>query len=83
MLQLKQASEANSESIQAYKVGILAKIVKALLKAHMMVSLEEDVKVLFVWTLGSVMQVIQLIWKLKNIWFISLDPLDRNPLDPG
>ena len=61
MLQLIQASEANSESIQAYKMEILAKIVKALLKAHLMVSLDEDVKVLFVWTLGSVMRVIQLI----------------------
>ena len=28
--------------------------------------LYEDSKVLFVWALGSVIQAIQLIWKLKN-----------------
>ena len=59
---LKQASKANSECSQAYKMGILAKIaLKFILKVHLM-----DIKCLFVWTLESVIQVIQLIWKLKK-----------------
>ena len=57
------------ESSQAYKMGVLAKIVNGLrliLKLIWWGGLYEDIKVLFAWTLGSVMRVIQLIWKLKS-----------------
>ena len=53
-----------------YKMGIFAKIVqfKSYLKAHIIRrSSYEDIKILFVWTLHTVMRVIQLIWKLKNL----------------
>ena len=43
--------------------------------------LYEDIKVLFVWTLRSVIQVIQLIWKLKKTFALYLfNHLDHGPL---
>ena len=63
---LVQASNGISQPRQAYKMGILEKIVNGLkvyLKTHMM-----DIKGLFVWTLGSVMRVIQLISTLKALF---------------
>ena len=56
---LIQASEANSKPSQAYKMGILAKIVNGL--KLMMGGSYEDIKVLIVWILASVIRVIQLI----------------------
>ena len=56
---LVPASKDISEPSQAYKMGVLAKIVvvlKFILKVYMM-----NIKGLFVWTLGSVIRVIQLI----------------------
>ena len=49
-----------------------------MLKFMMGVGLYEDnIKVLFIWTLGSVTRVIQQIWKLKkNICFVSVHHLD-------
>ena len=63
-------SETNSEPIEAYKMWILGKIVNSLKLILKLIwyggrGFYEDIKVLIVWTLGSVMQVIQLIWKLK------------------
>ena len=43
----------------------------------------EDVKSLFVWTLGLVIRLIHLIWKLKNICFVPWDHLDFDLLDLG
>ena len=63
---LVQASNGISQPPQAYKMGILEKMVNGLkvyLKTHMM-----DIKGLFVWTLGSVMRVIQLISTLKALF---------------
>ena len=57
---LVPASKDISEPSQAYKMGVLAKtviVLKFILKAYMM-----NIKGLFVWTLGSVIRVIQLIW---------------------
>ena len=57
------------ESSQAYKMGVLAKIVNGLrliLKLIWWGGFFEDIKVLFAWTFGLVMRVIQLIWKLKS-----------------
>ena len=56
---LIQASEANSKPSEAYKMRILAKIVNGL--KLMMGGSYEDIKVLIVWTLASVIRVIQLI----------------------
>ena len=80
---LIQLSKPNSEPGQAYKMGILAKIVNGLFKvyrkAHMM-----GIKGLFVWTLGSVIRVIQLIWTLeKTICFVPVSHLDHDSLDSG
>ena len=71
---LVQASKDISQPGQAYKMEILEKIVNGLkvyLKTHMI-----DIKGQFVWTLGSVIRVIQLISTLKNYLFLD-------PLDPG
>ena len=83
---LIQASEANSEASQVYKKGILAKIVNGLKLNLKLIwwggrqgggGLYEYIKVLFVWTLGPVIRVVQLIWKLKNPHFF------RNFQSPG
>ena len=41
----------------------------------MMESLHEDIKGLFVWTLGPVIRVIQLIRKIKNLFFRTFESL--------
>ena len=66
---LVQASKDISQPCQTFKMGILEKIVNGFivvyLKTHMM-----NIKGLFIWTLGSVIQVTQLISTRKKL-FVS------------
>ena len=64
---LVQASKDISQPGRAYKMEILEKIVNRL---KFILWLYDDIKCLFVWTLGSVIWVIQLILTLKKL-FVS------------
>ena len=78
---LIQTPKGNSELSQTHKMQILAKIVNGF---KFMLRFMMDIKGLFVWTLGSVIRVIQLIWTLeKIICFVPFNQLDHESLDPG
>ena len=78
---LIQASKANLEPGQAYKMRILAKIVNGLKFILRLIWLSLRV---YLSKHESVIRVIQLIWRLKkNIWFVPFNHLDHGPLDPG
>ena len=80
---LIQVPQVNSEPCQAYKMGFLANIVNGL-KFILRLIHVKDIKGLFVWTLGSLIRVIHLVWKLKKtICFVTFNHLDHDPLDPG
>ena len=79
------APEANSEPSQAYKMGILAKIVNGLkLILKLMVCLYEDIKVRLAGTLGiSDPSDPAVLKSKKSSLVLPFNHLDHDPLNSG